>query len=278
MVPDQSVAHYVQSVNVEMHKAGVCAMDESFVERVQRWKHKTKGDLQRHWWGLVLLFLAGMVEHRFFESANRFIDDHVHLADLKPLLQVLASTALIRPIILALGLFLVGLFVILVHAYWATRNADDPNRPRLALWAPSSDGTTSFWRQYAYVFKLKNVGERTARAIRFDPIYSQPGNYELRFDEVNVLVKNEDIPLGISVSFDDYTIGEMSEKQERNDPHALRQFLNQDLPNDRTMKFKLVARFYDTNDRALEEHMEMECRMPGMYIKFRPVVPEKGRK
>ena len=242
--------------------------------RVDETKVRFEASLKKYWWGTPVIIVCGLIyallEHRLMETLNRFIDQHVTFSWVRPAVQTIQYSSYFHPLIVIAELFAIFISLLLVHAYLETRRGADPNRPRLALWAPSPDGTAAFWRQYAYVFKLKNVGERAARAIRFDPIFSQPGSYELRFDEVSALVKNEDTPLGITVSFDGYTLGKVSEEQ-RNDPFALRQFLTQDLPNDKTLKFEIVAKFHDTNDSVLEEHIEMECRMPGMYIKFRPV-------
>ncbi len=96
-------------------------MAEPFIERIERWKHEAKRELRKHWWGLAVLFLIGLVEHRIFEAGNRFIDNHRHLYELKPVFSVLASRSIIQPALLALTLFLLGLFALLAHAYWTTR-------------------------------------------------------------------------------------------------------------------------------------------------------------
>jgi hypothetical protein len=101
-------------------------MSEDFIERFNQWRDGSKHALGRHWWGLLVLLLIGLIEHRIYESTNHFIDSHAHLANLKPLMRILAFGASVTPITLAVALFLLGLFVMLAHAYWETRPTIKP--------------------------------------------------------------------------------------------------------------------------------------------------------
>jgi hypothetical protein len=92
-------------------------MPDTFAERIYLWRETIESELRKRWWGLIVLFLIGLCEHRFNESANRFIDAHIRLGSLRPLLALFAPVATIPAIALAIILFLLGLFFLLAHAY-----------------------------------------------------------------------------------------------------------------------------------------------------------------
>lgn len=156
-------------------------------------------------------------------------------------------------------------------ARWLT-GKDDLNRPRLSLWAPTPDGTHFFWRQYAYIFRLKNIGGRAARGISFQPVDSRSGTFELQLDNVSALGKDEQVPLGITVSAKNWgPIGQSANGQERSDPLALQKFVEDELPIPGIAKFVIVASYRDVHDKPLTDRFEMECRMPGLFVTFRPL-------
>ena len=60
--------------------------------------------------------------HRVLASTNKYIDDHVSLAFLKPAIVSLARSPLIEPVFVGLITFLLAVFGLIVHAYYETRS------------------------------------------------------------------------------------------------------------------------------------------------------------
>jgi hypothetical protein len=103
----------------------MCPMADDFIARIENAKSRFKDYLKRYWWGIfVILFLDfiwELMKHRILGAANIFIDNHVSLNWLKPAVLALQHSAFFHPIILAIELFVVGVFLLLILAYWETR-------------------------------------------------------------------------------------------------------------------------------------------------------------
>src|SRR6266699_3463019 len=97
-------------------------MDASTKERLVKWWQESVRNIRRGaWWlvlsPLVLWFLNGVAEERFFSSINRYLDTHM----LALFLQLRAILTFKGPFALAGIGFAVVLVVLIARAYFATK-------------------------------------------------------------------------------------------------------------------------------------------------------------
>jgi hypothetical protein len=166
-------------------------MDKSFTERLHTWEEQTKRKLWKYWWGLLVLLVWKLLEHRVLEWANRFIDSHASFSWLMVVVSTLESTL----VIVGLGVLFIVLLV--AHAYWETR----PNRRKIE--PPLGDGWFAFnapEQVHSHIpleLFIRNVGPRTVRNIRFDPVISRGGS-KLWFSSIASLARDERVRVGFS--------------------------------------------------------------------------------
>jgi hypothetical protein len=260
-------------VKPNLHRAGMRPMSESFTERVHLWKEEAQRKLWKYWWGPVVLFVAGLFEHRLYELCNRFIDAHSNLSSLKPLLLILPSGAIVRPIALAFCLLLLGILALVAHAYWETR----PTKRSLAI-ADSAVGTGwfSFEAQqelHAHLpFELfiRNCGPRFARNIRFDPLESRCG-LRLYLSEIASLGVGERVRVG-------YRAGENAEYPGVTG-HVINFFEGGSAAGDQP-PYQAIVRFLDGNLELIEQHVFEGHPLPkgGVSFKAYPLTASATRK
>src|SRR6267142_1270917 len=94
-------------------------MSDAFPERLLQWQEKVRADLRKRWWGLVLLgmtfFAVRMVLSRGVNKANSFFDAHANLR------LFIVSGSIWRSLLGSAIVCLIGIFLIIIHAYFETR-------------------------------------------------------------------------------------------------------------------------------------------------------------
>jgi hypothetical protein len=153
--------------------------NEDFVTTIHDSIAQFKRDLRRFWWGpfaiLLVDFLYELEKHRLFEATNRFLDTHISFTWLKPTLFRLQFSLFFRPLAFILGAFLAFISILLLHAYWKTRQTRrevvSGGEPLFSLEAPEEIHSHSPLSLF-----IRNCSvSRFARNIRFDPIESRFG-------------------------------------------------------------------------------------------------------
>jgi hypothetical protein len=256
-----------------MRRAGMRLMAESFTEKVHLWKEEIQHKLWKYWWGPVVLFVAGLFEHRLYELCNRFIDAHSNLSSLKPLLPILASGAVLQPIALAFCLFLLGIFALVAHAYWETLPT---KRPIAKADSATGVGWFSFEAQqevHAHLpFELfiRNCGPRFVRSLRFDPIESRYG-LRLYLSEIASLGVGERVRVG-------YRAGENAEYPGVTG-HVINFFEGGTVARDQP-PYQVIVRFLDGNLEIVEQHVFEGHPLPkgGVSFKAYPLIASATEK
>src|SRR5258708_8936238 len=99
-----------------------------FEGRMERWQKRLAFDFKKSWWwillvGPMLAFLWSLVMGRVVGGANRFIDAHVNLSSLKPLVLSLWGSQWVHPVTVGVGTFLLAVLGLVIHAYLETRRS-----------------------------------------------------------------------------------------------------------------------------------------------------------
>jgi len=109
----------------------------NFIARISESWDQFKRDLRKHRWGpFVLLLIAAiyaLLEHRVLAATNNFIDSHVSLSGLKPIILAFGSSPFLHPIVVLAELFFGAILVLLAHAYWTTRSTKDAAPARIKV-------------------------------------------------------------------------------------------------------------------------------------------------
>jgi hypothetical protein len=103
------------------------AKADEFLERLQSWRKRFEFDFKKSWWWVLLIgpivgFGWDLIMHRVLYSTNKYIDDHVSLAFLKPAMMSLVGSPLIGPVFVGFLVFLLAVFGLVVLAYYETRH------------------------------------------------------------------------------------------------------------------------------------------------------------
>lgn len=147
---------------------------EAFETRLERWKKRLEFDFKKKgWWillcGPVVGFLWSLVMDRVIGATNRFIDAHVGLVSIKPVILSMWVSPWVRPITVGFLLFLLGIFVLVVHAYIETRPSNSTVVDPKVVVSPQQGGINETestlkveWKELAARFDKLPIGIRAA--------------------------------------------------------------------------------------------------------------------
>jgi len=101
-------------------------MADLFTDRMERWRRRFMFDFRKSWWWVLLVgpvcgFLWLLVMDRVISATNRYIDQHVSLASIRPAVLSLWGSPFIHPIMVGFAIFLAAILSLLGHAYIETR-------------------------------------------------------------------------------------------------------------------------------------------------------------
>lgn len=131
----------------------------------------------------------------------------------------------------------------------------DPERPSFSL--DVFRGEIHSYTGSPSYFSLRNCGGRTARDIRFDPVYSRSLRHAIRFDRVSSLARDESVPLGFQAGADEAWL-------HKGTANHLTSFLEDNPQKVAMLTYTVTIRFLDGNVPLVEQHvLEGECLPEG---------------
>jgi len=131
----------------------------------------------------------------------------------------------------------------------------DPERPSFSLDVFESE-IHSYTGSPSY-FSLRNCGGRTARDVRFDPVYSRSLHHAIRFDRISSLGKDESVPLRFQAGVDETWL-------HKGTANHLISFFEDNPQNEPMLTYTVTIRFLDGNVPLVEQHvLEGECLPKG---------------
>ncbi len=152
----------------------------TFWERLERWKQEALRELRKRWWWVIIVvpvatFIWALVSARIIDATNRYIDQHVTLASIRPALHAMVSLFSGHPFVLMLEAVVLVFLVIVVHAYWVsskTPAALPPDAPAVVLEFTKDRlpwDARSSWVGERPVF-LRNIGASHALDVRVESL------------------------------------------------------------------------------------------------------------
>jgi hypothetical protein len=158
---------------------------ELFADRLESWKQRFVFDFKKRWWWIVVLgpvsgFVWALIMDRVIGRTNRYIDEHVSLASIKPVFLYVWSSPLLHPVVVGIGVFLLTILVLVVHAYIETRK---PQKKPIIELIPSTGPSDKMLLE---VKNLESEQEFRAQyrvsARRNDPNLLRTGTFDLKWD------------------------------------------------------------------------------------------------
>ena len=192
----------------------------ALAERFDKWKQALGSDLRKRWWwvfivGPVIGFVGSLLMHRLVGATNKYIDTHLSLSALKPIVGM-ASAVKVVPAIGWAGICAGAiLLVLVVHAYFDTRprarteaiigNADaastmpgegDPQVIIECEW-PRVQNTLGYHTVRKRPLVARNVSDKDAFNVQVQPLTIR--DKTTRFDPIPRLTKTQPTPLTIHI-------------------------------------------------------------------------------
>jgi hypothetical protein len=142
----------------------------------------------------------------------------------------------------------------------------DPERPCFSL--RSYDGEIHSYTGSQFYFSIRNCGGRTARDIRFDPVFSASQFYAIRFNTISSLAAEETVALNFSAGADASWL-------HKGTANRLISFFSDDNPQRKTkLIYIITVRFLDgTTERAEQHRLEGEpLAKGGVRVRVSPII------
>jgi pyrimidine deaminase RibD-like protein len=136
----------------------------------------------------------------------------------------------------------------------------DPERPYFSLDAYNGE-IHSYTGSPSY-FSLRNCGGRTARDIRFDPVYSESLHHAIRLDRISSLGKDESVPLSFQAGADETWL-------HKGMANHLISLLEDNPQKKPTLTYIVTIRFLDANVPLVEQHLLEGESLPKGGIRLR---------
>lgn len=131
----------------------------------------------------------------------------------------------------------------------------DPDQPCFSL--DVFQGEIHSYTGSPSYFSLRNCGSRTARGIRFDPVYSRSLHHAIRFDRVSSLAKDESVSLGFQAGADETWL-------HKGTANHLISFVEDNPQKEPLLTYAVTIRFLDGNVPLVEQYvLEAECLPKG---------------
>ncbi|MGB8583761.1 MAG: hypothetical protein WCD47_23305 [Candidatus Sulfotelmatobacter sp.] len=142
---------------------------------------------------------------------------------------------------------------------------EDKDRPHFSIEA--LDGEIHSYSGFAHYFSLRNCGGRTARDIRFEPLFSQSRNHAIRFNRVPSLAKDQRAPLDFDAGADESWIIHPGVA------NHLIAFVEDNPAKKPMLTFVISLNFLDGNTQRTEQHVleAASLRSGGIRLNIHPL-------
>jgi hypothetical protein len=187
------------------------------------------------------------------------------LAGITALLAIVGKTTAIRWWLYSLAVLASYILVWVAAQRFAQQSKDrvDPGKPCFSIEA--FDGEIHNSTQADCFFSIRNCGQRAARDVKFDPIYSKTRFHALRFDSISSIAPLQQLPLGFHCGADNSWILD-------GNVGRLVLFFDDTSSKESKIFYPLTVTCLDGDIRITERHT-LECEYPfpsGVKLRIYP--------